>query len=66
MRKLLIAIALAVVMLVPASQAIAASHHPTGEFAQFAECPLSRPALTACSFSESNGGFFQVGKKPFR
>jgi hypothetical protein len=63
MRKLFIAAALIAAMLVPASQAVAASHHPTGEFAQFAECPLSHPALNACLLSESSGGFFQIGKK---
>jgi hypothetical protein len=63
MRKLFIAAAIVAAMLVPASQAGAASHSPTGEFAQFGECPLSHPALTACIFSESNGGFFQIGKK---
>jgi hypothetical protein len=62
MRKLFIAAALMATMLVP-SQALASSHHPTGEFAQFAECPLSHPALFACVYSESNGGFFQMGKK---
>jgi hypothetical protein len=62
MHKLLIAAALAVTMLVP-SQALASSHHPTGEFEQFGECPLSHPALFACTFSESDGGFFQVGSK---
>jgi hypothetical protein len=63
MRRLFIAAAMVAAMLVPASQASAASHHPTGEFAQFAECPLSHPAIFACVYSESNGGFFQVGKK---
>jgi hypothetical protein len=63
MRRLFIAAALIAAMLVPASQATAASHNPTGEFAQFAECPLNRPTLFGCVYSESNGGFFQVGKK---
>jgi hypothetical protein len=54
---------LSALMLVPAAQATAASHSPTGEWAQFNECPLSRPTLEACMYSESNGGFFQVGKK---
>jgi hypothetical protein len=62
MKRLFIAAALMVTMLVP-SQALASSHHPTGEFAQFGECPLSHATLGACIFSESNGGFFQVGKK---
>jgi hypothetical protein len=62
MRKLFIAAALTAMMLVP-SQALGASHNPTGEFAQFKECPLSRATLFACLYSESNGGFFQIGKK---
>lgn len=62
MRRLFIAAALMATMLVP-SQAIAASHNPTGEFAQFNECPLSRATLFGCVYSESNGGFFQIGKK---
>jgi hypothetical protein len=63
MKRLFIATAVMAAMLVPASQALASSHHPKGEYAQFAECPLSHPALTFCNFSESNGGFFQIGKK---
>jgi hypothetical protein len=49
-------------MVIP-SQASAASHNPTGEFAQFAECPLSHAELLACVYSESNGGYFQTGAK---
>lgn len=62
MRKLFVAAFVAAMMLVP-SQALAQSHNPTGEFAQFAECPLNNPEVGACTFSESNGGFFQVGSK---
>jgi hypothetical protein len=64
MRRLFAAMAVIGAMaLLPASQAAASSHHPTGEFAPFSECPLSHPSVGACVFSESNGGFFQVGKK---
>ena len=63
MKRLLIAAALMAAMLVPASQAVAASHHPTGEFAQFGECPLSKPTVVFCLYSETNSGFFQIGKK---
>jgi hypothetical protein len=63
MKRLLIATAVLAAMSVPASQALASSHHPKGEYAQFAQCPLSHPALVFCTFSESSGGFFQVGKK---
>jgi hypothetical protein len=59
MRRLLIAAALLATMLVPASSAFGAS----GEFAQFSQCPLSHPEITFCTYAETNGGFFQIGKK---
>jgi len=62
MKRLITAIAMAAMLLVPA-QALASSHHPTGEFAQFDECPLSHAELYACVYSESNGGFFELGAK---
>lgn len=46
-----------------ASSALASSHHPKGEFAQFAECPLNNPETAECIYSLSNGGSFTVGKK---
>jgi hypothetical protein len=63
MKRLIIAAALTAVMLVPVSQALGSSHHPTGELTDMGECPLSHPALIFCVFSESTGGFFQIGKK---
>ncbi len=64
MRRLFVAVALVALMaLVPASQAAASPHHPTGEFAPFGDCPLSRATLQACVFSESTGGYFKVGAK---
>lgn len=62
MRKLLIAATLAAAMLLPSS-ALGASHNPTGEFKSFGECPLNNPNVFICIFSESSGGFFQMGKK---
>jgi hypothetical protein len=49
--------------LVLVSQALAASHHPKGEFSQFGECPLSRQTITDCVYSVSNAGSFTIGKK---
>jgi len=49
-------------LLIP-STALAAPHHPTGEYAQFNDCPLSEPAATICLYSESSSGFFTLGKK---
>jgi len=63
MRRLFIAGALLAALLVPTSSALAAPHHPTGEFAQFDNCPLSNPAVTVCLYSESSSGFFTLGKK---
>ncbi|HET7455080.1 MAG TPA: hypothetical protein VFJ76_06135 [Solirubrobacterales bacterium] len=63
MRRLCLAGAVLVALLLPSSSALAAPHHPTGEFAQFDDCPLSNPAVTVCLFSESSSGFFTIGKK---
>lgn len=63
MKRLFLAVVVVAAMLVPVAQASAASHNPTGAYAQFAECPLSHEALNACVFSESNGGYFEMGSK---
>jgi hypothetical protein len=52
-----------VAALVLASGALAAAHHPKGEYAQFAECPLNRVSITDCVYSVTNGGSFTIGKK---
>jgi hypothetical protein len=46
-----------------ASVASAAPHNPKGEFAPFADCPLSKATLTNCVYSLSSGGSFTVGAK---
>jgi hypothetical protein len=46
-----------------APSALASSHHPTGEFAVFAECPLSNAKVTDCIHSLTNGGAVTIGKK---
>ncbi|HEY2053327.1 MAG TPA: hypothetical protein VGH14_05260 [Solirubrobacterales bacterium] len=55
--------ATALALLVLAPSALASSHHPTGEFSQFGECPLSNATLENCVYSLSNGGAFTVGSK---
>lgn len=60
MKKFFLAGALLLAMLLPASSAVAA---PTGEYAQFAKCPLTASPLLACLYSESSNGFFTIGKK---
>jgi hypothetical protein len=46
-----------------ASPALAVTHHPTGEFAKFADCPLAVHELTACVYAETTNGEFTVGKR---
>jgi hypothetical protein len=60
MKRLFLAALVTAAVLVPASSASAAL---TGEYARFATCPLSNPAVTACLSAESSGGTFTVGKK---
>lgn len=62
MKRLFAAFALLAALALPAS-AGAAVHHPTGAFANFGECPLSKSTLWACMYSETTSGFVQTGKK---
>jgi hypothetical protein len=57
------AMAAALLAAVFAATALASSHNPKGEYAQFAECPLNRVTITDCIYSLSSGGEFTVGKK---
>jgi len=34
---------------------------PTGEWAQFGDCPLSNPAVALCVFAQTNSGEFKIG-----
>ncbi|HEY2283923.1 MAG TPA: hypothetical protein VGH60_10285 [Solirubrobacteraceae bacterium] len=52
-----------VVVLGSASSALATEHHPTGDFAPFADCPLSNSATNYCIFAKTESGEFVVGKK---
>lgn len=46
-----------------ATPALATEHHPTGEFAPFADCPLSTAKLANCILAETTAGEFVVGKR---
>jgi hypothetical protein len=46
-----------------ASAAFASSHHPTGIYTQFAECPLNRATITDCIYSSTYGGSVKLGNK---
>jgi hypothetical protein len=56
-------VATALAALMFSSVAMGASHHPTGEFAQFGECPLNRVTITDCVYSVTSGGSFKIGLK---
>jgi hypothetical protein len=60
MKRLLLAMVLAVAMLVPTTSASAAF---TGEFARFNTCPLSNPEVTSCLYAETKSGSFTIGQK---
>lgn len=49
--------------LVLAPAALAAPHHPKGEFEQFGDCPLSRSSITDCIYSVTSSGTFTLGTK---
>lgn len=63
MRKFLVAAVMAMASLVFAASAVAAPHHPTGEWANFADCPLSNAKLEQCVYSVTTGGSVTIGKK---
>jgi hypothetical protein len=45
------------------SSAAATVHHPTGNYAPFADCPLSNPAIELCTVANTTSGEFTIGKK---
>jgi hypothetical protein len=63
MKRLLTAFAAVCLMLVPASAAVAAPHHPTGIYSVFGDCPLSNPNVDVCVYAESSSGTFTLGAK---
>ena len=62
-RRALLALVMPLATLGLASPALATEHHPTGEFAPFAECPLSTAGLSDCVLAESSAGEFTVGNR---
>lgn len=62
-RHAVVAVVALMVPLVVASSALAAEHHPTGNFAPFKYCPLSNAAVTQCIIADTSSGEFTVGKK---
>lgn len=46
-----------------ASSASAVEHHPKGEFAPFADCPLSNAKISSCLLATTESGEFVIGKE---
>jgi hypothetical protein len=45
------------------ASAAALEHHPSGDYARFADCPLSNPATDLCIFAQTEGGELMIGRK---
>lgn len=60
-RKLMVVLAAGGATLVMSSTALAAA--PTGEYAEFANCPYDTPGVAACIVAKTESGEFIVGKK---
>lgn len=62
-RRALLGIAALVLPLAFAAPAVAAEHHPTGDYAPYADCPLGNPEVGNCLLAQTTSGEFTVGKK---
>lgn len=62
-RLIAVGVIAALASLASASLAVAAPHHPTGEFAQFGDCPLNRATITDCIYSVTTSGSVAIGNK---
>jgi hypothetical protein len=57
------AVVAAIGLLAMSASAYAVEHHPKGEFAGFADCPLSNPEAGNCLLATTEGGEFVIGKE---
>jgi hypothetical protein len=60
---IVVALAAPIATLGLASPALATTHHPKGEFAPFADCPLSNSATFTCVYAQTEKGEFVVGNE---
>jgi hypothetical protein len=61
--RILVAVLAVIAPLAFASSAFAVEHHPTGDFAPFADCPLSNSATHLCIHAKTESGKIIIGKK---
>jgi hypothetical protein len=62
-RRMFVVAVAALAPLAIASSASATEHHPKGNYAPFADCPLSNSATELCTVANTTSGEFTVGKK---
>jgi hypothetical protein len=62
-RRVALALVASLGTLVVASPAYATEHHPKGDFAPFADCPLSDSAVVICTLAQTSSGEFTVGTR---
>jgi hypothetical protein len=62
-RRVLLALVTPFATLGLAAPALAAGHHPTGEYAPYVDCPSSNPSLMFCLVADTTSGELPVGKK---
>jgi hypothetical protein len=60
---IVILVAAPIAALGSAAPALASTHHPKGEFAQFADCPLGNAATYDCIYAQTESGEFVVGNE---
>lgn len=60
-RHATVLVAAAIVSLVALGFTSSALAQPTGEYANFGDCPLSNPAVNSCVFGQTTSGEFKIG-----
>jgi len=63
MRKIIAGGLTGLLSLIFAAGALAAPHHPTGEWEVFSDCPLNRATMENCVYSVTTGGSVTLGSK---
>jgi hypothetical protein len=62
-RQMLVVAVASIATLGLASPALAVTHHPTGVYAPFADCPLSNSSTELCIAAKTTSGEFKIGKQ---
>ena len=63
LRLAVLCVAAPLVLLALSASALAVEHHPKGEYAPFADCPLSNAEVNSCLLAKTEGGEFVIAKE---